>query len=241
MPDRRQHRGAHPGDENLFAREVIPVLNQAVFDLSFLLSRSYSFDSALKVVGDRYQLQKRQRTAVARAACSDAAAKRRRAALITDCTSRIGLLDGYNILTTIEAALAKGIILLCRDGAIRDLASMHGTWKRVTETDEALQILGGIVDSLHLSGCRCYLDKPVSNSGRLAGLIRQAAAGWSTPWEVILAEDADRELIREEGVVFTSDSQVLNRCRSWFNIAEVAIREHARGTWIIDVAGNIIK
>jgi hypothetical protein len=29
----------------------------------------------------------------------------------------------------VEAALAGGVILACRDGAYRDMASIHGTWR----------------------------------------------------------------------------------------------------------------
>ena len=68
MPDRRRHRGAHPRDRELFAPERIEDLRRAVGDLSWLLSRGYAPTSSLKIVGDRYDLAQRQRTAVARAA-----------------------------------------------------------------------------------------------------------------------------------------------------------------------------
>ena len=51
-------------------------------------------------------------------------------------------LDGYNVLTTIEAALAGGVILAARDGAYRDMASMHGSYRKVAETLPALDLLG---------------------------------------------------------------------------------------------------
>ena len=38
------------------------------------------------------------------------------------------------MLTTIEAALAGGVILAARDGAYRDMASMHGSYRKVAET-----------------------------------------------------------------------------------------------------------
>ena len=48
-------------------------------------------------------------------------------------------IDGYNVLTSIEAALAGGIILEARDGCFRDVASVHGTWRKVHETVPAIR------------------------------------------------------------------------------------------------------
>lgn len=65
MPGKRQgHRGKHPRDEELFARKWIPLLRDAVHDMSFLLTRRYAEAAALKLVGDHYQLTSRHRRAV---------------------------------------------------------------------------------------------------------------------------------------------------------------------------------
>ena len=53
MPDRRNHRGAHPQDRLLFARDAEPDLRRATSDLNWLLTRGYASVSALKLVGDR--------------------------------------------------------------------------------------------------------------------------------------------------------------------------------------------
>ncbi|MHC4126245.1 MAG: DUF434 domain-containing protein, partial [Planctomycetota bacterium] len=71
MPDKRTHRGPHPSDEKLFSPEVVAQLRLAVADFSLLLTKGYSDNSALKLVGDRFSLSKRQRLAVMRNACSD--------------------------------------------------------------------------------------------------------------------------------------------------------------------------
>ena len=79
------------------------------------------------------------------------------------------LLDGYNVLTTIEAALSGGVVLACRDGCYRDMASIHGTYRKVEETPPALMLIGKIAAELGVASCLWYLDSPVSNSGRLKG------------------------------------------------------------------------
>src|SRR5439155_3863328 len=73
VPDTRKHRGPHPEDARLFADAMLPRLRAAVADLSWLLTRGYAQPSAVKIVGDRHALDARQRMAVTRAACTDAA------------------------------------------------------------------------------------------------------------------------------------------------------------------------
>jgi Protein of unknown function (DUF434) len=65
VPDKRTHRGPHPVDAQLFAPENWPQLQAAVADLSWLLGRGYASVASLKLVGDRYRLDQRQRAASA--------------------------------------------------------------------------------------------------------------------------------------------------------------------------------
>lgn len=48
-------------------------------------------------------------------------------------------LDGFNVLLTIEAALSGGVVLLRRDGCLRDIASVHGTYRQVDGTVPAIE------------------------------------------------------------------------------------------------------
>src|SRR5438132_5334408 len=173
MPDKRQHRGQHPDDARLFAADRIADLRAGVADLSLLLSRGYAQPSALKVVGDRYNLEARQRMAVMRSACTDLSLAHRQSKRVMSeaVRGRPLLIDGYNVLTTVEAALAGGVILLARDGAYRDIASMHGSFRKVEETMPALELVGEVLAELGVAQATWYLDSPVSNSGRLKQMI----------------------------------------------------------------------
>ncbi len=231
MPDTRRHRGPHPEDLELFAAAWWPALQSATADLSWLLSRGYAEPSALKLVGDRLQLTERQRIAVMRSACSDQALERRRQTQWSAerlAGQRLDI-DGFNVLTTIEAALAHGVLLGGRDGCLRDMASMHGTYRNVDETEPALALLGLVLDELHPAECCWYLDSPVSNSGRLRVRIEQLAADRGWPWRVELAANVDAILAASPHVVATADSMILDRCSSWFNLAAEALARRLPG------------
>jgi hypothetical protein len=228
------HRGPHPDDLNLFAPDAWPLLVEAIDDLCWLLSRGYPTEAARKLVGDRYHLTARQRVAVERCSCSAAsiAHRRSRQASPDAVRGRPLWIDGYNLLTTIEAALSGGVILVGRDGCYRDMASMHGSYRKVTETLPALECIGRTTAELGVSQCLWYLDRPVSNSGRLRAILEEFGARHAWPWHAELVQDPDRLLSEASELVVTADSAILDRCTTWFNLARETIARHIPDAWI---------
>lgn len=237
MADRRRHRGPHPADDDLFSPPQHQALRQATADLSWLFGRGYVLPSALKLVGDRFQLAERQRTAVMRAACSDESRRRRlaRKAERQDLTGAAIAIDGFNLLTTIEAALSRGVLLGCRDGAIRDMASMHGTYRTVEETEPALLLIGRLLTEYRVAGVHWWLDRPVSNSGRLASLIRTVAADQRWNWSVDLDLNPDQRLIdTREAVVISADRVVMENSVCWWPLANAVIQT-LEDVWLVNL------
>lgn len=237
MPDSRTHRGPHPNDDQLFAQAAIPALRNATDDLCWLLSREYAARSAVKIVGDRYALLARQRIAVARCACSDEARTGRGSRQI-DSSQLQGSelwIDGYNVLTTVEAALAGGAVLHARDECFRDMASMHGSYRKVAETIPAIELIGRVTGESGVQRCRWLLDRPVSNSGRLKAILLDVArrAGWD--WSVQLVQNPDHDLAESDQLVATADSAILDRCSRWFNLARGVVAQ-IPSAWIVDLA-----
>jgi hypothetical protein len=239
VPDKRLHRGPHPEDVRLFAPEALPSLRNAVSDLSWLLTRGYASASALTIVGDRYALRDRQRVAVGRSACSQEARERRKRSQVelADLAGRCLFVDGYNLLTSIEAALAGGVILSAQDGVYRDIASMHGTWRKVQETVPAAELIGQLLAEMRVQYAVWLLDRPVSNSGRLKTILEQMARSYGWPWEIRLVPDPDKNLRQTDQLVATADSGVLDECGRWVNLACAAIRRRVPNASVIDLSG----
>jgi hypothetical protein len=241
MSDSRRHRGPHPLDEELFSEEASATLRDAARDLSWLRTRGYADASSIKLVGDRYQLRGRQRVAVRRCACSDSA-RDDRAAKRRDppgMMARPLVIDGLNVITTIEVALAGGVLLLGRDACIRDMASFHGSYRLVQETERAVAIFVDVVESMKPSEVTVYIDRPVSNSGRLAEIIRTTAAANGSRLEAMTADRVDETLKASSGVIATADSAILDQCGDWLNLARVAIEQHRaelEPLWLLDLS-----
>lgn len=223
MSSQERHRGTHPADKELFAPATHASLRLAVRDLSWLLGHGYARTSALKLVGDRHELRERQRLAVARAACADKTRDTRRQNQLPADTlqSRHVMVDGFNLLVSLEAAYGGGVLLLCRDGCVRDMSSVHGTYHAVAETERAILAVGERLMEMGVASSHWLLDSPVSNSGRLAQHIREIATQHGWPWTVEAVFNPDATLIAapESAVVVSSDSMVIDGASCWFNLA----------------------
>ena len=240
MPDKRTHRGAHPRDAALFAPEKIDAIQSAGADFSLLLGKGYADKSTLKLVGDRYNLTQRQRLAVMRSACSkqQLQSRKSRQADINKISRKRIIIDGYNLLITIEAALGKGIIILCQDGCYRDLASVHGTYRKVVETVPAIELIADFLDCAGPANVLWLLDKPVSNSGRLRALIENMAKDNAWQWTVEMIMSPDTLLTQTDEIVATSDSVILDSCRQWVNLAAEIITQKLPATEVLDLSSN---
>jgi hypothetical protein len=238
MPDYRQHRGANPKDSEAFSQETLPRLQAACTDLCWLFSRGYAEKSAGTLVGDRYALTERQRVAVRRSACSDEelVERRRRQATPGELTGALLEIDGYNVLTTVEAALADAVVLVGRDGCYRDMASMHGNFKKVAETPRAIALIGQTLTRLGVREAIWYLDSPVSNSARLKQLLLATAASEGWTWRVELVPDPDRILAVSPQIVASADSGILDRTPRWFSLAREVVHKHIPNAHTISFA-----
>ena len=190
------------------------------------------------LVGNRHSLTARQRMAVARCACSQQEAQQRRQRQVESaqlCGQELWL-DGYNVLSILESALAGGIVLLGRDGCCRDIAGIHRRYRKVNETMPVLRIVGEVAVAWGVSRCRWWLDKPVSNSGRLKTLILDVAgnAGWNM--EVELTFSPDHVLSHTDQVIATSDGIVLDRCQRWVNLSRLLIAQQIPHAKLVDLS-----
>lgn len=236
-PDTRRHRGPHPADAELFGTGELAKLRRAVAELCWLLSRGYQMTSSLKLVGDRHGLRERQRLAASRAACSEQDRERRREHCISveRLRDQKVIIDGFNLIITIEAALSRGPLFVGVDGCIRDLSSVHGSYRSVEETDRSILMAGKALSAFAPSSVLWLLDRPVSNSGRLAAKIIDLAARNGWPWEVEVVFNPDAAIVASPAVAITSDSSILDRVAKWADLKSYLVAQEIPGSWIVDL------
>lgn len=229
------HRSTHPKDTEYFAPVKLAKLATAVYELSWLLGRGYTLKSASVLVGDHHQLTTRQRLAIGRVACSDEKSADRQ-------SKHVGLealrgseiiIDGFNFIITIETALGGGAIFDCLDGCYRDLSSVYGNYKLVEETAPAIELIGDMLARHGPAQVHWLFDKPVSNSGRLAELVRQLGVEHNWPFTAETTERTDSLLTHSRHIVISCDSAILDRTSLWCNLAREVIIRSVPDAWVI--------
>jgi len=231
-------RGFDPDDRQMFGGDSLARLREAQKDLQWLLDRGYAKVGALDLVSRHYQLTARQSMAIRR--CTDPAsrcqARRDKQVDLSELKGRQVMVDGLNQIILLEVALSQSPVFLGRDGVYRDLAGLRGTYHLIPMTDLAIDLLLARLEQGSVASALFLLDAPVSNSGRLKTRILEHALSFETPVEVELVRTADAALSGQENSI-SGDSIVLDRCRSWVNLARDILENQIREPWIVDLSG----
>lgn len=214
-------RGYVPEDEKQFAGRQLERLKKAADEVQFLLDHGYDVKPVTIFVGNHYMFSERQRLALARSVSAEECVQKRISKELLQKGKgdlpRIVHIDGFNTIITLEVALSGAPLFECRDGVLRDLAGLRGTYHIIDKTQEAIERILGQLELLDISEACFYLDSPVSNSGRLSGLIRQCAEKYKVSIQTQVIPDVDRVLEQMEGVI-SGDAIILDHCRSWLNM-----------------------
>ena len=83
----------------------------------------------------------------------------------------------------------------------------------------ALTMIGVTLQKMEVSEVRWFLDKPVSNSGRLKGFMIELSEQYGFDWTVKLVNNPDRSLSElTDTITVSSDSWVLEHTDRWYNL-----------------------
>jgi hypothetical protein len=226
-------RGYHIEDIHYFGMESSGVLRRAAEDVCYLLNRGYNIRQAVTFAGNHYLLAERQRSALVRSLASDIqlTARKRRELENGQLPGCIHI-DGFNTIITLETALSGSMLLSCLDGTVRDLAGLHGTYRIIDKTEPAVRLVFRSLIKNGVSSAVVYLDKQVSNSGRLCSLVSEIAEKEHFRTQTKLIPDVDTQLICS-GCVITSDSVILDRCGAWYNLNRRIIETSIADAWVV--------
>jgi len=188
----------------------------AARDYRLLLDKGYPVEASIRLVGDRYRLDKAGRTILFRGILPERLSrensKRRLASLAPE--SRIAL-DGYNVLFTITNYLRGHPLFVATDGFLRDAGGAHGRVADASQFLAAIDDCCACLNQLSVSSVEFYLDSPISRSAEHAQAARLALATRHIPGDVVMVPSADGFVAAWDGdAVASSDSVVIAKSRS---------------------------
>jgi len=188
---------------------------QAIRDFYYLIENDYPRKAILKLIGDRYLLNKAQRTLLNRGIMRKRDAIDRNKKTTNDIKDSRLFIDTYNVLLIISNYLLGRIVFKSTDGYIRDAGETHGKINRDKIFMKSVEYLMEYLESERPSEIIFYIDNPVSFSGDLAEHLRKYMKLKKLKGEAIVVNNPDKELIlQKEGIIATSDSEILNGAES---------------------------
>ncbi|UOK41719.1 MULTISPECIES: DUF434 domain-containing protein [Flavobacterium] len=208
---KQSNRGKDAKDDVLFGNQARLIFKEALRDLHYLLSRNYSEKNALQTVGTRYKLTQRQIRAIQSMAASEEQLTVVKSKIVTieNLKGKDLVLDGFNVLILLESLFSNAYLFRGMDGCYRDLSSVHGTYKKVSQTSQALDCVARFYKKHEIGNIIWIFDKPVSNSGRIKKMIEELADKENLNWTVILENNADQSIIEQQKITVSSDAFII--------------------------------
>lgn len=202
-------------------------LLMAAEDLRWLLNRGYPREASLALVGNRYGLSKPWREVLRRGVIPEEVAKARRAKTVPPEAlkgERVAL-DGHNVLITLRTALQGGIVLLGDDGFLRDTAGLSRSFSLDPLTLQALDLVLEALLRLSPREVLLLLDAPMSKSKELAKEASSRMAARGLRGEGRAERIPEQTLYAFEGVVCSSDGDVIDKVQKAFDLAGYIVEE----------------
>ena len=220
-------RGYVPKDEQNFSPAALEKMRKASRHICYLINEGYELKQASTFVGNHFALSERQRLALARSIATTEQLGRRQAKEKQSAFGEEVWIDGFNTVITLEVMLSDSLLFDCMDGTVRDLAALRGTYRIIPETEGAVRMLFDVLQEENVGKVNILLDEPVSNSGRLKSLIADIGEHYPFALNIEILRDVDRALYEKENVI-TSDSIILDHCKSWANVTAECMKRQAR-------------
>ena len=203
-------------------------IQKAARDFRFLLNRRYPRKAALELVGNRYGLTSDERHLLHRGVFSnsDSESRRKKKVFIGNVRNKDLVIDGHNVLITVEAGISGRPLVLGDDGFIRDISGLSGSFKQTETTEKAIHFIICAIKKIRPSQTLFLLDAPISKSGELAEAVRNYLKKQDIPGEAMAVKVPERILIGFPGVVATSDTAIIEQSKKVLDLAGHVLREN---------------
>ncbi|MEE4258050.1 MAG: DUF434 domain-containing protein [Bacteroidales bacterium] len=185
-------------------------------DYLYLLERGFPRKGIIKLIGDRYALNRTERSMLYRGITSpDSLISRMdKRARVREVKGKSLLVDGYNVMITIGNYLNGNTVFLSNDGYLRDAAEMHGKVFRKVLMEKVLDLLLDDLRYLKVKNSVIYFDQPVSKSGELASRVSMLMKIKGIKGKAKTADSPDHVLKQaRDGLIATSDSSIIDSSR----------------------------
>ncbi len=194
-------------------KDELEILSIAAKDVRYLLDKGYPKAGVIKFVSNHYRLFSKQRYILNRTVIKSDVAKRRKEKNVKcdQIKGKILDIDGYNVLITIEAAIEGYNLWMSDDGYVRDTIGKFNNFRMTNSTILAIDKLMELLVSYKPSRTTIYFDRPMSNSGNLATLLRIKMEEYGIEGNSQTSDHVDFDLKKSNAdIIATSDGIIID-------------------------------
>ncbi|VUT25959.1 MAG: hypothetical protein MASP_01248 [Candidatus Methanolliviera sp. GoM_asphalt] len=191
--------------------ERLKALEMPLLDVRFLLDRRYPKDSAINFVSNHYRLIKEDRNILFRIACEKKLSEDRMKKLVPIdlIKGKSVVMDGYNVLITVESLILGYPVFLCDDGVLKDVRAIFHRYRIKKETKESLEKIKILLSKYLPKEVIFIFDAQISESGKLSALAREIFE--EVNGSALTSKDADCQVRRhKDDMVATSDGNIMD-------------------------------
>ncbi len=192
---------------------------KALKDMYYLVNRGYSQDSAVRIVGDHYQLEKEERYKLKRIVFPEREISRteKKKREITYIKDKKMAVDGYNVLITTESVL-KNDVFLCFDGVVRDVQGIFKKYKFDEEGERALEEIFSVLTKYPPKDTQFFFDVQISKSGELCSRVRRMLRTRGLEGDAQTTKSVDYALKNRKMLTATNDSVIIQELDEFVDI-----------------------
>jgi hypothetical protein len=200
----------------------------AVNDYHYLINKKFPQKAILKLVGDRYKLSSVERSILYRGIFHEQECEKRILKNQEEICNHTLYVDTYNVLYTIGSYLNGNVLFFGNDSLLRDASEIHGKLVRSQILDKALSLVFSYLATIKSTELFFYIDKPISNSGKLKKRIEGLIIENSLRGAARLYQSPDHHLKKvTKASVATSDTVIINKVDAKiFDLSKMVLFHH---------------
>ena len=204
--------------------------DDAIDDMKYLLNRGYKKKTALNFVSNHYGLDRKGRNFLLRYVFSDRDIEEHKSKLvpIESIRGRDVVIDGYNVLVTVETILNNGKVVRGMDGFLRDTSGVFSKYRFDKNTKNAINSILDMLKKYKPRHILFIFDSQISMSGELAGYVRKKLREFDLEGDAKTSRSADHAIVSLNKIIMSTDSIIIRKVNCIVDIGNEILRERNR-------------
>ncbi|MEA1924662.1 MAG: DUF434 domain-containing protein [Candidatus Altiarchaeota archaeon] len=186
-------------------------VQKASEDMKYLLDRGYNRDTSLNLAVNRYHLDMRERNYLRRYVFSENEIRLHKSKLISiiEINGEKIVVDGFNVLITVDAVLKERNLVEGMDCILRDTSMVFSNYRFNSDTIKALDALMTLFLKYNPEEVFFVFDSQISRSGELSSYVREKMGDIGISGGASTAKSADKKIIELNHITASSDSHII--------------------------------